>query len=78
MAGVKGPRIHYRVGHATEPPKEPGYFWVKVPGYAPRVVEVFRGRNPEAFYMEGVDFTATRVPAEGLLWGTQKIGEPAE
>ncbi len=55
-------------------PTKPGYWWVKVEGCDPRVVEVFLERGK--LWMAGADFRPELIP-DGLLWGTVKISEPA-
>lgn len=65
----------------TDPPEHPGFWWVRVPGHDPLVVEVYDGRGGRWFRWS--DVSPQRVPMtradgvkEGLFWSDRAIPLP--
>lgn len=58
----------------TDPPTHPGVWWMRLPGYGGRVVEVYNQAG--RLHYEWSDIEAQPVPRTGLEWSSRAIVEP--
>lgn len=61
----------------TDAPTHPGTWWIRLPGYDGRVVEVYSGPSG-ALYYRWSDIPEQPVPRTGLEWSSRAIVQPRE
>lgn len=65
-----------RPNWTTKAPSHEGTWWVRVPGYQRKVVEVYR--RDRVLWMRWGDIPAAPVPQRGLEWSDRALPEPVE
>jgi hypothetical protein len=61
----------------TVPPSHEGLWFVRVPGHARKVAEVFRGQDGRLL-MRWTDFGPFALPRSDVQWSDRAISEPVE